>query len=412
MSWLQNELASLRRRHLLRKLRWADRVGPRIRLRGPDDGTGHNVLLFCSNNYLGLADHPELIAAARRATEEFGCSASASRLISGSLELHRQLEETLARWMGTESALVFNSGYQANVGLISALAKEGDVIFSDRLNHASLIDGCRLARAEVRVFRHADAGHLRTLLAESNTKGAKGKRIILTESIFSVDGDRAPLGEIASLAREFDALLIVDEAHGIGVLGAKGTGLVGELGIEKQVDIRMGTLGKALGSFGAFVAAQREVTDYLINRARSFIYSTALPPATLAASLAAIEVVQKEPERRQALWKNVRVLSDGLKKQGWRLVSEGSHIMPVLVGEAGETMAVTEELLACGIFVQGLRPPTVPEGTCRLRLTPMATHTAGDLTEALAAFGKVLELRKKQNWTVHPTSASTSIPPS
>ena len=394
---LQSELASLREQHLLRKLRWADGVGPNIQL------NGQNVLLFCSNNYLGLADHPELIAAARRATKEYGCSASASRLISGSLELHRQLEESLAHWMGTESALVFNSGYQANVGLISALAKEGDVIFSDRLNHASLIDGCRLARAEARVYRHADAKHLRTLLAQSN---AKGKHIILTESIFSVDGDRAPLTDIASVAREFDAILIVDEAHGIGVLGAKGIGLVGELGIEEQVDIRMGTLGKALGSFGAFVAARREVTDYLINRARSFIYSTALPPATLAASLAAVELVQKEPERRHSLWKNVKVLSEGLKKQGWNLVTEGSHIMPVLVGEASETMAVTEELLACGVFVQGLRPPTVPEGSCRLRLTPMATHTAGDLREALAAFSKVFNKRKKQNWTELSTTTS------
>ena len=404
MSWLQNdlqsELASLRERHLLRKLRWADGVGPRIRI------NGQNVLLFCSNNYLGLADHPELIAAARRATQEFGCSASASRLISGSLELHRQLETAIAEWMGTESALVFNSGYQANVGLISALANKerGDVIFSDQLNHASLIDGCRLARAEVRVYRHADAEHLRTLLAETNTRGEK---LILTESIFSVDGDRAPLGEIASLAREFDAGLIVDEAHGVGVLGDSGTGLVGELGIEEQVDIRMGTLGKALGSFGAFMAGRREVTDYLINRARSFIYSTALPPATLAASLAAVEITRKEPERRKALWENVQVLSDGLKKQGWRLVSERSHIMPVLVGEAGETMALTEELLASGVFVQGLRPPTVPEGTCRLRLTPMATHTAGDLTEALAAFSKVFEKRKKQNWAELPTTTST-----
>ena len=398
MNWPKDELESLRQQHLLRELRWAERAAPRTFLnRQP-------ILLLCSNNYLGLADHPTLIAAANRATEQYGCSASASRLISGSLELHRQLEERVATFMSSEAALVFNSGYQANVGLIPALAGETDLIFSDELNHASLIDGCRLARGETQVFRHTDAEHLETLLEQSQNRN--GKRIILTESIFSVDGNSAPLAEIVQLARRFDALIVVDEAHAVGVLGPDGTGLVGELHLEDQVDLRMGTFSKALGSFGAFVAGREQVIQYLINRTRSLIYSTALPPATVAASLAALDVVGREPERRRALWENVKLIREGLKAQGWTLLSEAGHIVPILVGEAGETMEITRELLAQGVFVQGLRPPTVPPGTCCLRVTPMATHSREDLAEALKAFEKIRTPRNKQKCMT--VSATTS----
>ena len=248
MNWPSDELESLRARHLLRRLRSTEGTEPRTVL------NGQTVLLLCSNNYLGLANHPALAEAARSALERYGTSASGSRLVSGSLALHGQLEKRVAEWMGTEAALVFNSGYQANVGAIPALAREGDLILSDELNHASLIDGCRLSRARTRVFRHADPQHLESLLAENSTASRTGKNIIVTESVFSVDGDLAPLTEIASLARRFDALLIVDEAHAVGVFGPAGAGRVEELQLEVAVDIRMGTFSKALGSFGAFVA--------------------------------------------------------------------------------------------------------------------------------------------------------------
>ena len=400
MNWPNDELESLRARHLLRRLRSTEGTEPRTVL------NGQTVLLLCSNNYLGLANHPALAEAARSALERYGTSASGSRLVSGSLALHGQLEKRVAEWMGTEAALVFNSGYQANVGAIPALAREGDLILSDELNHASLIDGCRLSRARTRVFRHADPQHLESLLAENSTASRTGKNIIVTESVFSVDGDLAPLTEIASLARRFDALLIVDEAHAVGVFGPAGAGRVEELKLEGAVDIRMGTFSKALGSFGAFVAGRRDLIEYLVNRARSFIYSTALPPATLGASLAAIQAIQREPERRKSLWENVRFLREGLKDQGWSLLSEASQILPVLIGEARETMEVTDELLARGVFAQGLREPTVPRGTSRLRLTPMATHNREDLTQALAAFDEVSTARRKRGWT--PVSATTS----
>ena len=400
MNWPSDELESLRARHLLRRLRSTEGTEPRTVL------DGQPVLLLCSNNYLGLANHPALAEAARSALERYGTSASGSRLVSGSLTLHGQLEKRVAEWMGTEAALVFNSGYQANVGAIPALAREGDLILSDELNHASLIDGCRLSRARTRVFRHADPQHLESLLADNSTASRIGKNIIVTESVFSVDGDLAPLTEIASLARRFDALLIVDEAHAVGVFGPAGAGRVEELQLEVAVDIRMGTFSKALGSFGAFVAGRRDLIEYLVNRARSFIYSTALPPATLGASLAAIQAIQREPERRKSLWENVRFLREGLKDQGWSLLSEASQILPVLIGEARETMEVTDELLARGVFAQGLREPTVPPGTSRLRLTPMATHNREDLTQALAAFDEVSTARRNRGWT--PVSATTS----
>ena len=400
MNWPSDELESLRARHLLRRLRSTEGTEPRTVL------NGQTVLLLCSNNYLGLANHPALAEAARSALERYGTSASGSRLVSGSLALHGQLEKRVAEWMGTEAALVFNSGYQANVGAIPALAREGDLILSDELNHASLIDGCRLSRARTRVFRHADPQHLESLLAENSTASRTGKNIIVTESVFSVDGDLAPLTEITSLARRFDALLIVDEAHAVGVFGPAGAGRVEELQLEVAVDIRMGTFSKALGSFGAFVAGRRDLIEYLVNRARSFIYSTALPPATLGASLAAIQAIQREPERRKSLWENVRFLREGLKDQGWSLLSEASQILPVLIGEARETMEVTDELLARGVFAQGLREPTVPRGTSRLRLTPMATHNREDLTQSLAAFDEVSTARRNRGWT--PVSATTS----
>ena len=354
---------------------------------------GREVLLFSSNNYLGLANHPALKQAAQKAIEKYGCGSGASRLISGSMTIHHELEQRLATLKKTEAALVFPTGYHANIGVLSALMGPGDTILSDSLNHASIIDGCRLSRADTRVYRHADTTHLSELLQACP---ATGRRLIVTDSVFSMDGDLAPLAEIVSLAQQYDAWVMVDEAHATGVFGPHGSGLVEELGLTGQVDIQMGTLGKALGCVGAFVAGSHALIDWLVNRARSFIYTTAIPPAMAAAVLAALDIVEREPERRQQLWANTRELADGLRSLGYTLGATRSQILPVIIGEAGETMAVAEAILQRGVFAHGIRPPTVPEGTSRIRVTPMATHTSEHLSRTLDAFaaaGKEVGIR-------------------
>lgn len=344
---------------------------------------GHDVLLFSSNNYLGLANHPVLKRAAAEAIERFGCGSGASRLISGSMAVHHELEARLAALKKTEAALVFPTGYHANVGVLSALMGPGDTILSDGLNHASIIDGCRLSRAEVRVYPHGDTHALATLLAACPPSG---RRLIVTDTVFSMDGDLAPLAELVELAQHYDAWLMVDEAHATGVFGPHGGGLVEQAGLVDRVDIHMGTLGKALGGIGAYVAGSRELIDWLVNRARSFIYTTGMPPAAAASALAALDLVEREPERRQRLWDNTRFLSDGLRGLGYRIGDSRSQILPVIIGDARQTMALAEATLRRGVFAHGIRPPTVPEGTSRIRVTPMATHTRAQLERTLDAF--------------------------
>lgn len=354
---------------------------------------GQEVLLFSSNNYLGLANHPAPKLAAQEAIERYGCGSGASRLISGSMAVHHELEHRLAALKKTEAALVFPTGYHANIGVLSALMGPDDTILSDSLNHASIIDGCRLSRADTRVYRHADTEHLDELLRACP---ATGQRLIVTDSVFSMDGDLAPLAEIVSLARQYDAWVMVDEAHATGVFGPHGGGLVEELGLTEEVDIQMGTLGKALGCVGAFVAGSHELIDWLVNRARSFIYTTAIPPAMAAAVLSALDIVEQEPERRQQLWNNTRVLADGLRSLGYTLGATRSQILPVIIGEARATMVVAHAILQRGVFAHGIRPPTVPEGTSRIRVTPMATHTQDQLSRTLDAFaaaGKEIGIR-------------------
>ena len=354
---------------------------------------GQEVLLFSSNNYLGLANHPALKLAAQEAIERYGCGSGASRLISGSMAVHHELEHRLAALKKIEAALVFPTGYHANIGVLSALMGPDDTILSDSLNHASIIDGCRLSRADTRVYRHADTEHLGELLKACP---ATGQRLIVTDSVFSMDGDLAPLAEIVALARQYDAWVMVDEAHATGVFGPHGGGLVEELGLTEEVDIQMGTLGKALGCVGAFVAGSHELIDWLVNRARSFIYTTAIPPAMAAAVLAALDIVEQEPERRQQLWNNTRVLADGLRSLGYTLGATRSQILPVIIGEARATMVVAHAILQRGVFAHGIRPPTVPEGTSRIRVTPMATHTQDQLSRTLDAFaaaGKEIGIR-------------------
>lgn len=348
---------------------------------------GRRVLLLCSNNYLGLATHPAVQEAACQAIADYGAGAGASRLISGSTRLHQQLEAQLAAFKGTEAALLFNSGYHANVGTISALVGETDAVFSDALNHASIIDGCRLSRAQVTVYPHNDVDALSAALAQSTAR----RRLVVTESVFSMDGDTAPLRAICTAAERHGAMVMVDEAHATGVIGPHGGGVVEQEGLQDRVTVQMSTLGKALGGFGAFVAARRSIIDLLINTARSFIYTTALPPAVIAAASAALTIVLTDHQRRQTLAENAAQLRQGLERLGFALGPHPSHIIPVLIGDAERTMRLSERLLAAGVFVQGIRPPTVPPGTARLRVTLMSTHTPADLRMALDALGGVLE---------------------
>jgi glycine C-acetyltransferase len=381
VDFIQNELEELKRRGLYRRLRRVEgEQGPTLIL------DGREVLNFSSNNYLGLANHPALKKAASDAIDRYGCGAGASRLISGNMALHEELEEKLAKLKGTETALVFNSGYQANVGIIPVLAGEGDAIFSDALNHASIIDGCRLARAKTIVYPHCDPAGLEDALNKSQTNGRK---LIVTETLFSMDGDEAPLAEIVELAERYGALVMVDEAHATGVAGPNGAGVVAKLGLGDRIPIQMGTLGKALGGFGAYVAGSRALRELLLNRCRSFIFSTALPPAVLAAAIAAIDLLYQEPQWRLALWHNIRALREGLRKLGFALGKSESQIFPLVIGDAEKCMAFSERLLQKGVFAHGIRPPTVPEGTSRLRITLMATHTHEHLHQALQVFKEV-----------------------
>ncbi len=372
-----DELAHVRAAGLWRELR---------RIEGAVDTwvtvDGVRALLLCSNNYLGLANHPALAAAAARAAAAYGVGAGASRLISGSLAIHRDLEARLARFKHTEAAVLFPTGYHANVGVITTLVRRGDAVFSDRLNHASIIDGCRLSGADVHVYPHADAGALAALL----TRHPAPRRLVVTDSVFSMDGDHAPLGEICEVAAAHEAMVMVDEAHATGITGATGAGLVEALGLGDAVTVQMGTLGKALGVAGAFVAGSRALVDLLVNRARSLIYTTALPPPVVAAVDAALDVVEREPERRRRLAALSATLRERLRGLGFEIPPGEGPIVPVLAGSSERALAWSRGLLERGVFVQAIRPPTVPDGTARLRATLMATHSDDDVAHAVAAF--------------------------
>jgi 8-amino-7-oxononanoate synthase len=336
---------------------------------------GRRVANFSSNNYLGLADSPVLQEAAERAMREHGFGAGASRLIVGNLSPHRALEARIARWKRTDAALLFNSGYQANVGVISTLVSAEDVVFSDALNHASIIDGCRLSRARVVVYPHCDLDFLRAALRRETGR----RRLIVSDGLFSMDGDRAPTAELAALAREHDALLAIDEAHAAGIFDD-----------DVTVDLRIGTLGKALGGFGAYVAASRPLVDLLAQRARSFVFTTALPVPVVAAAHAAIDWLATDAGRAR-----VAALLDNCREFHVRrgLPGTPSHIVPLRVrdGDPRRAMAACEALLERGIFAQGIRPPTVPPGTSRLRFALMATHTRAQLDGALAALADLAD---------------------
>ena len=382
MSDIQERLEELKELGLHRRLRMiSGPQGPRVVL------DGKPVLLLCSNNYLGLADHPRVRDAAADAAMRWGAGAGASRLVSGTMRIHRRLEESLAEFKRAPAALLFGSGYLANIGVIGALAKTGPadpVVFSDALNHASIIDGCRLARAEVFVYRHCDVEHL----AWGLRKHANRAALVVTDSVFSMDGDVAPLEEIVELAHAHGARVAVDEAHGVGCLGPGGRGAVHDAGLEHEVDVVVGTLGKALGAYGAYVTCESEMAQYLVNSARTFIFSTAPPPPAIAAALAALELLAEQPRRVERLRANADVLRDELAREGFEVAGSTTQIVPLVVGEAALAMRVCESAIERGVFAQAIRPPTVPDGTSRLRLAVMASHTKEELRDAARTLGR------------------------
>ena len=379
--WLDIESAAIEDAGLRRHLRTITSAPT-----GTINLDGRDVVLLGSNNYLGLSTHPQVIAAAVEATQIFGTGASGSRLISGNSELYTILETNLAKIKGTEAALVFSSGYAANVSIIPVLADEDDLILSDALNHASIIDGCRLSSATKKVYRHCDVEHLKTLLSESTTFRRK---LIVTDSVFSMDGDIAPLPDICNLAAEHDAMMLVDDAHGFGVLGKDGSGTVSHFGLEGQEIIQMGTLSKAVGALGGYIAGSRALIELLINRARGLIFTTGLPPGTLAAANTALDVIRSSPELRQRLFSHAKRLKTALADLGYTLLPSETQILPVVLGSPQRATRVAEALLTKGIFAPAIRPPAVPARTSRLRLTAMATHTESEIAQAITGFAEV-----------------------
>ena len=376
---LEERLAELKELGLYRRMRMVSGPqGPRVVL------DGKPVLLLCSNNYLGLADHPRVREAAAEAAMRWGAGAGASRLVSGNMTLHRRLEERLADFKRSGSALLFGSGYLANAGIIPALARRGEVVFSDALNHASIVDGCRLAGAETFVYDHADVDHLEWGVRQAEGRGA----LIVTDGVFSMDGDVAPLADIVDVAREHDLRVMVDDAHGTGAIGPDGRGSVAEAGLEGEIDIVVGTLGKALGSYGAYACCSPTMSRFLINSARSLIFSTGLPPTAVAAAMAALELLAEQPRRVEKLQANADALRDELAREGFEVAGSTTQIIPLIVGDASLAVRVAENALEQGVFAQAIRPPTVPAGTSRLRLAVMASHTRAELREAAQVLGR------------------------
>lgn len=372
-AWARDELAELRRHGLLRTLEpLASPQGPLIRV------GGQWLVNFSSNDYLGLAADPRIARALAVGLERWGVGSGASRLVVGDTEAHRRLEARLAAFEGTEAVLLFNGGYPANLGLVQALVGRGDLVVSDALNHASLVDGCRLSRAEVAVVPHADV----EAFARALSGGGFRRKLVVTDAVFSMDGDSAPLRALADLCAQAGAALLVDEAHATGVLGARGSGLCEATGVKP--DVRMGTLGKALGGFGAYAATSRAVADLLANRARSVVFSTALPPALCEAMVVAVDLLEHDDQLRPRLWRNIRRFVDGVRGLG--LAAEPrSAIVPLVLGTPERALGASAFLRERGLLVKPIRPPTVPEGTSRLRFALSAAHSEAQIDRALQA---------------------------
>ncbi len=349
---------------------------------------GKIFLSFCSNNYLGLANHPSVLKAVKDAVGKYGWGAGASRLVSGNMTLHETLENAISRFKGKEAAIVFPTGYMANLGAISTLVSNGDLVICDKLNHASIIDGCRLSGADFRVYAHCNIEKLENILKKSSKYNRK---LIVTDSVFSMDGDLAPLPDIVRIARKHKAMVMVDEAHGTGVFGKKGRGVVEHFDLNKEIDVVMGTLSKAIGSLGGYVVGEIDLINYLRNKARSFMYTTALPPAVCAASIAGINLIQADPSLRKSLWNNVCFIKDKLKSLNINIISSQSQIIPLLIGDAQKAVEISKLLYKRGILIPAIRPPTVPVNSSRLRMTVMSSHTQGDLECLIEALSEVLD---------------------
>jgi glycine C-acetyltransferase/8-amino-7-oxononanoate synthase len=373
MNDLQERLDELRELGLHRRMRMiSGPQGPRVVL------DGRPVLLLCSNNALGLADHPRVREAAAEAAMRWGVGAGSSRLVSGNMTLHRRLEERLAEFKGFEAALLFGSGHLAHLGVLPALARRGEVVFSDELNHPAIADGCRLAGAETFTYRHNDVEHLEWGLRQAEMRAG----LIVTEGVFARDGDVAPLEDIVDLAHAYGVRTVVDDTHGTGTLGPDGRGAVADAGLEEEIDVVVGSLGQALGSYGAYVCCEHVTAQYLVNAARPLAYSTALPPVAVAAAMAALRLLEEQPRRVEKLQANAGFLRDELARAGFDVSGSTTHIVTLVVGDAAVATRFVDAALEQGVFVEAVRPPAVPEGEARVRLSVMSSHTRAELREA------------------------------
>lgn len=376
----EEELADLNSKNLYRRLRSLE----------PGDGTsaffrGKEILLFCGNDYLGLSRHPRVIQSAQNALKHYGVGSGAARLISGTTDIHTRLEEKLAAFKNKDQAVIFSAGYLANLGVLTAFAGEKDLIVMDKLCHASLIDAAKLSGATIRVFPHKNYSRCEEIISKA---GGYGKKILVTDTVFSMDGDLADLEALVQIKEKYGCLLVADDAHGTGVMGLHGRGLAEDQKLESKIDIVTGTLSKALGGLGGFAAGSFLLMDYLVNKARPFIFATSLPPVICAAALEAIWVIEAEPGLRHKLWRNVQILHEGLTRQGWKLPPIVSPILPLMVGEEKEALALSESLLEQGILVPAIRTPTVPKGKARLRVTVSAAHEENHIHKLLKILQK------------------------
>lgn len=382
LQYLSDELKTLREQGLYQKLRVLD--GEQLPVATFD---GKKVINLSSNNYLGLNTHPRLREAALEATRRLGVGSGAVRTIAGTMRIHMELEEKIARFKNTEACVVFQSGFAANAGTVAAILKKGDIIISDELNHASIIDGCRLSRADIRVFPHKDVAAAEKLLQEAQSQ--PGHKLLISDGVFSMEGDIAPLPRLCDVAERYGAIMMVDDAHASGVLGRNGRGTIDHHGVHGRVHIQVGTLSKAIGSLGGYVCGSRDLIEFLYHRARPFLFSTSHPPSVAATCMAAFDVLEEEPERIARLWENTRFIKKGLQGLGFNTGMSETPITPVIVGAAKLAHALSRRLFEEGVFAQGIGFPTVPEGKARVRTIVTATHTPEELQQALDVFARV-----------------------
>lgn len=377
IDFIEKELFELRQNDLYRDLRTIEGTqGRKVVIHGKE------LVCFCSNDYLGLASDPQVVEDFKKASQEFGVGAGGSRLISGNMEPHNRLEAQLAVFKRTEKSIVFPTGYMANLGAISALAGQEDAVIIDRLNHASIIDGAKLSGAKILVYRHCDLDSLHDALERAKIYR---RRLIITDSVFSMDGDIPHLPDIISLAKRYNAITMIDEAHATGVFGATGRGIAEHFGVEGEIDVIMGTLSKAAGCLGGYICGSKHLIDYIRNRARSFIYTTALPPAICAAAVRALEIIDSEPERRDRLWRNVSYFRSQIDDEAHNMMNSSSHIIPILIGDAHSAVEKSRHLYKNGYLVSAIRPPSVPKGQSRLRISIMSSHTEEDIKGLIQA---------------------------